>query len=251
MDHAAILARLDEERRSLIREDDVTEIGERVTVRRSSDSRRCSVDFSRLSESDVDAAIAWVLRTYPFESLEWKLYSHDAPADLVARLTSHGLVAGPREAVMVLDIDGSKKWDVTADVRQVSSEATLADFRQVAEAVFAKDYSLTTGELRAALRAGSTEHVAFVAYAEGVPASIGRVYTHKESAFAGLYGGGTLPIFRGKGLYRQTVAARAQHAIACGAQYLLVDALPTSQPILERLGFSRIAWTWPFQRGEP
>jgi len=31
---------------------------------------------------------------------------------------------------------------------------------------------------------------------------------------------------------------------ASGAKYLLVDALPTSRPILERLGFQHLTDTW-------
>jgi hypothetical protein len=30
-----------------------------------------------------------------------------------------------------------------------------------------------------------------------------------------------------------------------GVRYLMVDALPTSQPILARLGFVEVAQTWP------
>jgi hypothetical protein len=41
------------------------------------------------------------------------------------------------------------------------------------------------------------------------------------------------------------VAARARDARAFGARYLIVDALPTSRPILERLGFQWLTDTWP------
>ncbi|MFY9860709.1 MAG: hypothetical protein WAK80_09150, partial [Candidatus Cybelea sp.] len=60
-----------------------------------------------------------------------------------------------------------------------------------------------------------------------------------------LYGGGTMEQHRGRGFYRATVAARARDAIDFGARYLIVDALPTSQPILENLGFVRLTDTWP------
>jgi GNAT superfamily N-acetyltransferase len=83
-----------------------------------------------------------------------------------------------------------------------------------------------------------------MAMANGVPAAVGRLYTHPDSHFGGLYGGGTRPAFRGQGLYRALVAARARAAAQSGARYLIVDALPTSQPILQRLGFQRIADTW-------
>ncbi|MDB5295009.1 MAG: acetyltransferase, partial [Phycisphaerales bacterium] len=73
----------------------------------------------------------------------------------------------------------------------------------------------------------------------------GRLYTHPASAFAGLYGGGVRPAYRGRGFYRAVVAARARDAVAAGARYLQVDALPTSRPILERMGFAKVTETWP------
>ena len=56
----------------------------------------------------------------------------------------------------------------------------------------------------------------------------------------------TLPEFRGRGLYRATVAKRAELARDSGYRWLYSDALPTSRPILERLGFVAITTTTPF-----
>jgi hypothetical protein len=108
-------------------------------------------------------------------------------------------------------------------------------------------------QLYEALRSGSTQHRAYVAYDApgGEPVSIGRLYTHPDSAFGGLYGGGTLAAFRGRGFYRATVAARARDARELGARYLLVDALPTSRPILESLGFQHLTDTWPCEWAPP
>ena len=62
-----------------------------------------------------------------------------------------------------------------------------------------------------------------------------------DRAFAGLYGGGTDPVWRGRGVYRAVVAARAAEARARSVRYLTVDALETSRPILQRLGFEPLA----------
>jgi hypothetical protein len=97
------------------------------------------------------------------------------------------------------------------------------------------------------LARGSTDHIAYVAYLGDEAVRVGRLYTHKSSHFAGLYGGGTREAFRGRGVYRAVVAARARDAIELGARYLQVDALPTSRPILERLGFAWLTDTWPCQ----
>ena len=56
-------------------------------------------------------------------------------------------------------------------------------------------------------------------------------------AFAGLYGGSTVPEYQGRGVYRALVAARAAEARRWGHRYLTVDARESSRPILQRLGF--------------
>ena len=88
-------------------------------------------------------------------------------------------------------------------------------------------------------------HCGYIVIEGSIAASIGRLYSDPQSAFGGLYGGGTLERYRGRGLYRATVAARARDAMNLGARYLIVDALPTSRPILENLGFVRLTDTWP------
>ena len=64
--------------------------------------------------------------------------------------------------------------------------------------------------------------------------------------FAGLWGGGTDPRWRGKGIYRATVAHRARIAAERGYRYLQVDASDDSRPILDRLGFSTLCTTTPY-----
>ena len=62
-------------------------------------------------------------------------------------------------------------------------------------------------------------------------------------SFARLLGGSTLPRWRGRGIYRALVAARAQRGAARGVTYLQVDASDDSAPILRRLGFRAVTTT--------
>ena len=64
--------------------------------------------------------------------------------------------------------------------------------------------------------------------------------------FASLWGGGTLPAWRGRGIYRALVAYRAGLAARRGYRYLTVDASADSEPILRRLGFRCLARTTPY-----
>lgn len=198
-----------------------------------------------LDEANAEEAIRE--QTAQGRPFEWKVFSFDRPADLVERLRAAGFKVGNREAVVVYDLaDGIAPFSGAEDAaRRIERVEELADYRSVAEDAFEKDYGPTTGELQKALLSGRRGHDAYLARVDGIPASVGRLYTHSESLFAGLYGGGTRPEFRGRGLYRAVVAARARDAAALGARYLMVDALPTSLPILLRLGFVRMADTWP------
>ena len=59
-----------------------------------------------------------------------------------------------------------------------------------------------------------------------------------HSEFAGIYGGNTKPEQRNRGIYTALVAARLREALVRNRRYLIVDALPTSEPILRNEGSS-------------
>ena len=250
MDAATILSRLDAERRALCRDGEVIETLPAVTRLRPADGAYHAIIFSSLTPDTADEVIAEQVEHYRAlgAAFEWKVYSHDRPADLPERLRRQGFVVGPREAVLVLDLREPPAWvgePTEVDVVRVERVEQVQLFRAAAEAIFGKDYAVTAGQLERAIQVGSRQHLAYIAIVDGLAAAIGRLYTHPDSAFGGLYGGGTRPGYRGRGLYRATVAARAGDAIGLGATWLIVDALPTSRPILERLGFRRVADTWP------
>ena len=69
--------------------------------------------------------------------------------------------------------------------------------------------------------------------------------------FATLWGGATLPAWRGRGIYRATVAYRANLAAQRGFRLVEVDASDDSRPILERLGFAAVTTTTPYVWSPP
>jgi GNAT superfamily N-acetyltransferase len=172
----------------------------------------------------VDELVAWMRRQPGY--VEWKYYEHDGP-ELAAQLRAAGLVAEEEETVLVAE---------TASIPPAEADVRIAagDFVELAAQVFGSRHELP-------------EHgVGVVAYVDGQPVSAGRIDFEPGIDFAGLFGGVTLPEFRGRGLYRATVAKRAELARERGYRYLYVDALPTSRPILERLGFVRLTTTTPY-----
>ena len=68
----------------------------------------------------------------------------------------------------------------------------------------------------------------------------------RGTEFATLWGGATLPEWRRRGIYRATVAYRANLAARAGFRYLETDASDESRPILERLGFTAVTTTTPY-----
>jgi hypothetical protein len=247
MDLRSIRDRLDAERRTLARDGETLEVLPHVARLAGAGGSHRTVIYSSLRLDNADEAIAEQVAHYRKlgAAFEWKVYAHDAPADLRQRLARHGFAVGPREAVVVLDLSDPPAWvrepgDI--DVVRVERREQVELFRDAAVEIFGKDYGVTT--VLRAIEAGSTQHLAYVAMIDGRAASIGRLYTHPDSLFGGLYGGGTRAAYRGRGLSRAVVAARARDAIRLGARVLLVDALPTSRPILERLGFVHLTDTW-------
>jgi GNAT superfamily N-acetyltransferase len=223
-----ILARFDEQLRRRVVDDDGLFVGDGwsavLAVRR-----------------DVDRALAR-LRELPGHA-EWKLYGHDPP-DLPERLRAAGLRPDDEEAVVVAE---------TASIPPPQSAVTVATtpqlvelFTTLADRVFGHPAPGIRRRLLQALEQERPSALATVVILDGEAVSGGRVDFPENADFAGLYGGVTLPEHRGRGFYRATVAERARLARERGYRWLYVDALPTSQPILERLGFVQITTTTPW-----
>lgn len=182
--------------------------------------------FRPPDDGDVERLVA-ELRAYD-SYREWKYYAHDGP-ELAERLRAAGLVPEDEEAVVVVEAASLAPPPDDVDLR-LDGEA----FVDLAERVFGRRREL------------EPESVAAVAFVDDEPVSGGRIDFDGTGVFAGLFGGVTLPEFRGRGLYRATVARRAELARERGFPWLYVDALPTSRPILERLGFVQLTTTTPF-----
>jgi GNAT superfamily N-acetyltransferase len=162
--------------------------------------------------------------------VEWKYYSHDGPK-LRERLLAAGLEPEDEETVVVAEAAAIAAPPDDVDIRLATDE-----FIRLAERVFGRSHGSGLPDVS----------VAVVAVVDGQPVSGGRVDFDDGVEFAGLFGGVTLPEYRRRGLYRATVAKRAELARERGYRWLYSDALPTSRPILERLGFVPLTTTTPF-----
>jgi GNAT superfamily N-acetyltransferase len=206
------------------------------------------VVWSDLDASTADAVIAREIERFAgLGPWEWKHYSYDQPLDLTDRLRAAGFEPEGDEALLFatiadLPLDSPPPDGVT--LRPVRDERDVEALLDVGEVVFERRYEGLGEELLRGLASGRA--AAVVAMAGDRPICSGRIDFYEGAEFAGLFGGGTVPEWRHRGVFRAVVAHRARLAAERGYRYLQVDASPDSRPILERLGFIRLATTTPY-----
>ncbi|MFF1510270.1 GNAT family N-acetyltransferase [Streptomyces sp. NPDC058326] len=207
--------------------------------------------WSGLDASACDEAIAGQIDHYRAEGLsfEWKLYAHDTPADLGDRLLAAGFAAEDPETLMAAEA-ASLTLDVPlpegVELRAVTDETGVHQVVEVHERAFGTDSAHIGRQLLDRLAADPDTVTAVVALAAGEPVSAARLELCPGTDFAGLWGGGTVESWRGRGLYRALVAHRTRIAAERGHRYVQVDAADTSRPILQRLGFLTLSTTTPY-----
>lgn len=218
----------------------------------------CGIIWSDLDEATADAAIAaqlrWLRETPQAagREFEWKTYSHDRPADLGDRLLAAGFAPEPPETLMVAGISEvaalTEGSELPAGIRlEPVTDAAGVD---MAAAVHEQAFGTSADRLRIRMldqvtREPDTVSIV-VAMAGDVPVCAARMEFYPGTAFAGLWGGGTVKEWRGKGIYRALVGHRARVAAAHGYRFLQVDASDDSRPILRRLGFEALSVTTPY-----
>jgi GNAT superfamily N-acetyltransferase len=131
-------------------------------------------------------------------------------------------------------------------LRAVTAEADLRRIAEMESAVWGQDWSWLAGDLAGRIAATPADIAVLAAEAEGAVVSAAWLVFRPGTDFASLWGGSTLPRWRGRGIYRALVAARVQRAAARGVQYLQVDGSDDSAPILRRLGFHAVTTTTPY-----
>lgn len=211
-----------------------------------------------LSGTELDALIA---RQRDFfaargEALEWKTRGHDLPRELPARLSAAGFTPEEQETVMI----GMASQMATDPVlpagvwlREVTAGEDMQAIAAMESEVWGDDWGWLADDLTTRVAAAPDDTAVFAVrdQAAGQLVSAAWLVIYPGTEFAGLWGGSTLEAWRGRGIYRALVAARARQAVARGVRYLEVDASDDSAPILRRLGFRAVTTTTPYVWNPP
>ena len=150
---------------------------------------------------------------------EWKHYSYDQPSDLGERLVAAGFTAEPPETLMVAQVsDLDLDVDLPDGVRlhDITDPAEVPLLMRAADEAFGRGQPAPGGSLEVQLRDHPDTVRVVVALAGDRPVSGGRLELARGTDFASLWGGGTIPEWRSRGIFRALVAHRAALAAAAG-----------------------------------
>jgi GNAT superfamily N-acetyltransferase len=197
-------------------------------------------DLGGLEGAALDDLIASCVAAYAGrgEEFEWKTFAHDLPSDLTERLRAAGFVPE--------DIAGEPVLPDGVSLREVTSRADLDRIARFEATVWGEERTWLAEMLDGELKADAESLRIAVVEAGGEVVCAAWIRFGAGTEFATLWGGATAPAWRRRGIYRATVAHRANLAAERGFTYLEVDASDDSRPILERLGFTAVTTTTPY-----
>jgi GNAT superfamily N-acetyltransferase len=184
-------------------------------------------------------------------AFEWKHYGYDRPADLPGRLRAAGFVAHAQETFVALDTGVDiRATPLPPPVRidRLVDPAALRAIATVNGAVYGyPDHAAWLLQTILQEKQADPDGIdIYAAYERDHPISVGWMRHKAGEAFGSLWGGSTLPEWRGRGIYSALVAVRAARARERGCRWLTVDCSPMSLPILKRRGFQVLSVITPY-----
>lgn len=184
------------------------------------------------------------------QDFEWKVYSYDKPDCLKDILEQEGFTIDNPEALMVIKL--ADKHPLLTDsqffeVKEIKDEQGIQDIVVLEDIIWEESHAELGEKLWRDKQNNPDSLYLYGIYEDDQLVSAAWMYLETNSSFASLWGGSTLPLFRGKGYYTKLLAARAQKASEKGHPFLTVDASPMSRSILEKFGFSCLAYSYGCQ----
>lgn len=212
--------------------------------------RYCFVAGWDLAPDEVDAVIRTLIDDIrqPGQAVIWRIYDHDGPDGLGARLAANGFAENPPGRLMVYDLADALPPQRATDIRKVETPDDYRTWSRINNAGFSSRFPCDDAEIEMAL--SDTSKPLYVVFEDDTPLASGCLWTPADTSFCGLHGGAVLAEARGRGLYRDLTMHRLHLARTLGYRYAAVDANSNSGPRLERMGFTPVigetTWTLDF-----
>lgn len=212
--------------------------------------------YSRFADEHADAAIHEQILHYRAKKtpFDWKVYEHDSPPDLRARLIVQGFKPQDREIVMVLNVRDAQLRLLRpphVEIKRLTDVAQLPDLTSVLYRVFGIDFGYLERLLGDDLRQRPYFSSIYMAYVDGDVAGVGWIQFPVRSQFASLWGGTVLPEYRDRGIYRALLAVRLQEAIRRGYSLLTIEAPRSCRGLTEKFGFQLLTFAHSCQWQPP
>lgn len=198
----------------------------------------------------VAGALAHFRADPEISRVEWKSRGHDLAPGLHETLLAAGFVPDEPESIMIgpleaLCTDAATPPGVT--VRRVTTPADVRAMSAAVDEAFGEPVDTRMADVLLDRLARGDGMELWVAEAEGRVVCGGRLEPVPGTDFVGIWGGATLPGYRGRGIYRALLNARARSALAQGKTLVHSDSTEDSRPILERAGLLRVSTTTPYE----
>jgi len=243
------LAKLDAERFKLVENGDV------VAREFSPDRSECRIIALQSKQNNLSSIIAAekLLAQKNNYALEWKVYKHDLHDSLVDSLLSEGFQAQEKENVLVYPIGNLSTHKINelvlplgSKIKSVVNENGLECVAEISRQIGRQKVDQEQKRLSEMLKTMPDSLSIFVLSFNKEPASCLRVHYSSNSVFAELAGARTKSTHRKRGFFSALVKHQLREVAERGRQAIIVDVLPTSEPILKKLGFEFLTTTQPF-----
>lgn len=198
----------------------------------------------------VEPALDYFKAQPQITEVEFKTRGHDVAPGLHEQLVAHGFVAQQPESIMIGCLESllsSQEAPEALVLRQIHLEEDVVAMGRMLDTVFGEPYDHQRSLDLLARLARNDGMQLWVAEFEGRLVGAGRLDPVAGSDFVGFWGGGVLEEFRGRGIYRELISARAAAALAAGYKFVHSDSTEYSRPILERRGLHKVSTTTPYE----
>ena len=210
------------------------------------------VGCASLAEAQADPTIATIRARFATsgKSFGWVTSVTSRPLDIARRLTAAGFVQADEMAGMVLSDPAVRIQLADVQIQPATTDEQRQAVDMSAEA-YAIPADVASWFTEMQIASGSTTYHAYVADRE-TPVAFGNLVVVPGTSTVLLAGAGTLPEYRGRGIYTALVARRLADAWMGGAEAAIIQAArQTSAALCARLGFREVlpmelyAWVPP------